>query len=814
MREDLRFALRTLLGRPAFTLIAVTTLALGIGANTAIFSVVRAVLLRPLGFFEPERLVKIVGFDRREGTTDNLSPADFFDYQEEATAFARMGAHGWVGFFTIAGGELEAERLGGVNVTAGYFPTLGVQPLLGRLFTADDDLPDSPATVILSHGFWQRRYGSHPDIVGETILLNAQPATVVGVLPSDYRHIEPNPEREAEVFVPYRFDRATPNRGGHFIRAVGRLGPGATLADARVQLETIAARLEQDYPVSNTNQGVHASPLHDAMVRESRPALVLLLWAVGVVLLVACANLANLLLASGSARQRELAIRGALGAGRRRLLRQLLTESVLLGVAGGAAGLMLAFWATRALSVLSAAGMPRADAVAIDLPVLAFAMGLALVTGLIFGIVPAWQLSGGRVHDTLKEGARGQAGSRGGRRIRDVLVGAEIALSIVLLVAAGLLLRSFVALQQVDVGFAQDEVLTMQVAVPTALYEEGEQIPFYDQLIRRVRGLPGVRAAGATNILPLSGNYDGRGIQIEDRPMPAGQAASVQSRSVTPGYFEAMGIPLVGGRGFDTRDTQSAPLVVIVSEAMARRYWPGEDPIGKRVTFNSGIPEDAQQEVGGPGSREVIGVVGDVKHLGLDEAVTPFFYTPHAQQPSYHTMTLIVRGAVPPLTLASSVRHEAAEMDRQVPISQIRTLDAVLAQVTTAPRLRTLLVGSFAALAVLLALVGVYGVVGYVVSQRTREIGVRLALGARASEVLGMLIRQGMVPVVVGLGAGLVCAIMTSRLLVGMLFHVTAVDAATYAGAATGLAAAALGATLMASLRATRIDPIIALRSE
>jgi putative ABC transport system permease protein len=814
MREDLRFALRTLLKRPAFTLIAVATLALGIGANTAIFSVVRAVLLRPLAFPEPERIVKIVGFDQREGVTDNLSPADFFDYQQEATAFARMGAHGWVGFFTIAGGELEAERLGGVNVTEGYFPTLGVQPVRGRLFTPDEDRPGSPSTVILSHGFWQRRYGGNPAIIGQAILLNARPATVIGVLPADYRHIEPNPEREADVFVPYRFDRVMPNRGGHFIRAVGRVRPDATLNDARAQLESIAARLERDYPVSNTDQGVHVSPLHDAMVRESRPALILLIGAVGVVLLVACANLANLLLASASVRQREIAIRRALGAGRRRLIRQLLTESVLLGVAGGTAGLVLALWATRALSVLSAAGMPRADAVSIDLPVLTFGLALSLGTGLLFGAVPAWQLSGGGVHDTLKEGARGQAGSRSGRRIRDALVGAEMALSIVLLVAAGLLLRSFVALHQVDVGFARGEVLTMQVAVPTASYGEEQQISFHEQLIRRVRAVPGVRAAGAINILPLSGNYDGRGVQIEDRPMPAGQAPSVQSRSVTPGYFDAMGIPLVNGRGFDTRDTQAAPLVVIVSEAMARRYWPGEDPIGKRVTFNSGIPENEQQEVGGPGSREVIGVVGDVKHLGLDEATTPFFYTPHAQQPSYHTMTLIVRGAVPPAALASSVRHEVAEMDRQVPVSDVRTLDAVLAQVTTAPRLRTILVGSFAALAVLLSLVGVYGVVGYVVSQRTREIGVRLALGARTSEVLGMLIRQGMVPVVIGLAAGLTGAVMTTRLLTGMLFGVTATDAGTYVAAAGVLAAAALCATLISARRATRIDPMIALRAE
>ena len=814
MLQDIRFAVRALAGRPAFTAVAISTLALGIGANVGIFSVVRAVLLRPLAFPDPDRLVKIVGLDKREGVPSNLSPADFLDFEREASAFARLGAHGWVGYFTVAGRNREAERVGGVNVTGGFFPTLGVQPSAGRLFTADEDRPGGPRVVVLGHGFWQRRYGGDPGVVGRTVLLNARPATVVGVLPADYRHIEPNPEREADVFVPYQFDRANANRGGHFIRAVGRLKPGVGVAEARAQLEAVAARLERQYPRDNTGQGVLASPLLDAMVEKSRPALLLLSSAAGVVLLVACANLANLLLASGSRRGRELAIRGALGAGRGRILRQLLTESLTLSAAGGLAGVALAFWIARGLTVLGDSGVPRADAAVLDLPVLAFAVALAVVTGVVFGFVPALHLSRARVQGALTEGGRTGTAGRGGRRIRDLLIGSEVALSIVLLVAAGLLLRSFLALQAVDAGFAREEVLTMQVAVPTAVYEEGEQIPFYERLIERVRALPGVRAAGATNILPLSGNYDSRGIQIEDRPAPAGQAPSVQSRSVTPGYFDAMGIPLLRGRGFDARDAAGSPPVVLVSDAMARRYWPDEDPVGKRITFNSGIPEDEQQEVGGPGSREVIGVVGDVKHLGLDEEVTPFFYTPHAQQPSYHTMTLVLRAAPAPATLASAVRHELAEMDPNVPLSEVWTLDAVLGRVTAAPRLRTLLVGSFAALALLLALVGVYGVVGYLVSQRTREIGVRLALGARGREVLAMLVQQGMRPVLAGVVAGVLGAMMASRLLAGLLFGVEPTDAATYAGAALTLAVAALAATVVPAARATRIDPVVALRSE
>jgi putative ABC transport system permease protein len=812
--QDVRFALRTLARRPGFTAVAIATLALGIGANTAIFSVVNAVLLRPLAFPEPDRLLMIRGLETAAGEPSNLSPADFMDYERESRTFARLGAHGWVGFFTVAGREVEPERVGGVNVTEGFFPTLGVQPALGRLFTADEDLPGGPAVVILTHGFWQRRYGGDANILGTTILLNARPATVVGVLPESFRHFERYPDREAQLFAPWQFNRAEPNRSGHFIRAVGRLTPEASVESARTELATIAARLERLYPDSNTEQGVVVDPLLDAIVSESRPALLLLAGAVGFVLLVACANLANLLLASGLARQRELAVRASLGAGRGRLVRQLLTESLILGTLGSLAGLLLAYSATRFLTTLSAAGVPRAESIGIDLMVLGFTLMLGLATGAVFGLVPAFHLSRADVHETLKEGGRSQTAGPLRRRARDLLVAAEVALSIVLLVGAGLLIRSFVALRAVDPGFARDEVVTMQVAVPTATYKEGEQIPFYARLIDAVRALPGVREAGATNILPLTENYDSRGIQIEDRPVPIGQAPSIQARSVTSGYFRALGIPLIRGRGFTDRDTAESPLVVIVSDSMARRYWPGENPIGQRITFNSGIPRERQQPVGGPGSREIIGVVGDVKHLGLDDAETPFFYTPHAQQPSYHAMTLVIRTAGDPASLPAAVRRELAPIDPNVPLSQVRTLEAVLAQAVAAPRFRTLLLGLFAGLALILALVGVYGVVGYLVGQRTHEIGVRFALGARASSVVAMLVRQGMTPVVAGMGVGLAGAVAVSRLLGALLFGVASTDIATYAAAAGVLGAAALASTIVPALRVMRIDPVAALRAE
>jgi putative ABC transport system permease protein len=812
--QDLRYAFRGLARRPGFTAIAVITLSLGIGATTAIFSVVQAVLLRPLEFPEADRLLKIRGLDKKEGAIVNLSPADFLDFQRDAKTVALTGANGFVGLFTIGGGQGEPERVGGVNVTAGFFPTLGVQPALGRVFRPEDDTPDAETTIILSDGFWRRRFGADPAIVGKSITLNARPATVIGVLPAGYRHLEINPERAADIFTPYGFNPAEANRGGHFIRGVARLKDGVTVEHARAEFKGIAARLERDFPVSNINQGVVVSPLLDSMVSEARPVLALLSAAVGLVLLVACANVANLLLARGTGRLRELALRAAIGADRGRLVRQMLTESTVLGLFGAIGGLVLAFWATRALTALAATGMPRADQIRIDAAALAFALVAALATSVIFGLLPALHLSKQDLNDALKEGGR-QNAAGAARGARELLIVAEVAVSIVLLVGAGLLIRSLWHLQQVDPGFSADKVLAMEVSLPTARYPEGDQMPFYQRLEERVRALPGVAAAGAVNILPLSNNYDSRGIQVEDRPRPDGQGFAPQSRSATPGYFEAMGIPLLAGRNFDAHDIDSGQLVVIVSEAMASAYWPGEpNVIGKRITYNSGIPRERQQVVGGAGSRVVVGVVGDVKHLGLDEDEVPMFYTPHTQQPSYHTMRVVVRADAEPGALTRQVREQLSEMDREVPLSQVTTLSRALDSTVAAPRMRAGLLGLFAALAMILAAIGVYGVVAYMVGQRTQEIGVRRALGAKAADVVTMLLRDAMRPVAIGIVIGIVGAVAMTRLLAAMLFEVSATDVTTYAVACSVLAVAALLASIVPARRALGVDPITAVRGQ
>jgi putative ABC transport system permease protein len=812
--QDLRYAFRGLARRPGFTAIAVITLSLGIGATTAIFSVVQAVLLRPLEYQASDRLIKIRGFDTKDGTISNLSPADFMDFARDAKTLEQAGANGFVGLFTIGGGVGEAERVGGVNVTAGFFPTLGVRPALGRLFGAEDDTPTAETTVLLSDGFWRRRFGADPGIVGKAISLNARSATVIGVLPPNYRHIEINPERPADVFAAFGFDPAQPNRGGHFIRGVARLKDGVSVEQARAEIETIAARLQQQFPNTNTDQGVKVDPLLESMVSESRPVILLLSAAVIVVLLVACANVANLLLAHGTGRLRELALRAAIGADRKQLVRQMLTESTALSLLGAAGGLLVAFWATRALTALAATGIPRADQIGLNTGVLVFAVIAAVTTSVLFGLMPALHLSKQDLNDALKEGGRSQGASIG-RGARELLIVAEVAMSIALLVGAGLLIRSLWQLQQVDPGFRADKVLAMEVSLPTARYPEGEQMPFYQRLEERVAAKPGVAAIGAINILPLSANYDSRGVQVEDHPKPEGQGYDPQARSATPGYFSAMGIPLMAGRNFDAHDVDSGQLVVIVSEAMARKYWPGESSVvGKRITFNSGIPMERQQVVGGPGSRVVIGVAGNVKHLGLDEDEVPMFYTPHTQQPSYHTMRVVVRADAEPAALTRMVREELTQMDREVPLSQVTTLSSALDATVAAPRMRANLLGLFAALAMILAAIGVYGVVAYMVGQRTQEIGVRRALGAKAVDVIAMLLREAMRPVAIGVVIGIAGAYAMTRLLAAMLFEISATDVTTYVVACAVLAVAALLASIVPARRALGVDPITAVRGQ
>ncbi|HYE87677.1 MAG TPA: ABC transporter permease [Vicinamibacterales bacterium] len=807
--QDFRYAFRGLFRRPGFTAVAVITLSLGIGATTAIFSVVQAVLLRPLEYPQADRLVKIVGFDKAEHAIVNLSPADFLDFQRDAVSFARMGANGFVGLATVSGGRGDAERVGSVQVTEGFFPTLQIQPALGRGIQPDDDRPGATRVVMLSDGFWRRRFGGDPGIVGQSIQINAMPFTVIGVLPSTFRHVEIHPERAADVFTPFRWDAAQPNRGGHFIRGVARLKDGVGLAQARAELDTIAARLEQQYPADNTDQGVRADALLDSMVGKSRPVILLLASAVVVVLLVACANVANLLIARGTGRMRELALRAAVGAARGRLVRQMLTESLALGVLGAAGGIAVAVFATRALTVLAMAGIPRADQIGIDAPVLGFAVAAALLTSVIFGLLPALHLTRRDLNEVLKEGGKQQspAVSRGAR---EALIVAEVALSIVLLIGAGLMIRSLWQLQDVNPGFSAERALTMEVSLPVATYPEGAQMPFFEQLESRVRAIAGVAEVGAINILPLSNNYNSEGVQIEERPLPEGQGPSPQVRSVTPKYFSAIGIPLVAGREFDSRDVADAQQVVIVSESMARRYWTSRESagvsdvahvIGKRVIHRNA-------------TRVVIGVVGDVKHLALEEEAVPMMYQPHTQHTSYHTMRLVIRANADAASLTSQVREALNQMDRGVPLSQVATLSRNLDQTVAQPRMRATLLGLFAALAMILAAIGVYGVVAYMVGQRTQEIGVRRALGANAADVLLMLMREAMRPVAIGVVVGIAGAYAMTQLLSTMLFGISATDVTTYLVACGVLAVSALVASIVPARRALRVDPITAVRND
>ena len=540
----------------------------------------------------------------------------------------------------------------------------------------------------------------------------------------------------------------------------------------------------------------------------------LLSGAVIVVLLVACANVANLLLARGTGRLRELALRSAIGADRGRLVRQMLTESVALSLVGAAGGLAVALLATRALTVLAAAGIPRADQITIDSAVLAFAIAASLITSVIFGLIPAIHLSRQDLNDALKEGGK-QQGAAVGRGARELLIVAEVALSIVLLVGAGLMIRSLWELQDVNPGFNADRVLTMEVSLPVARYEEGTQMPFYQQLEERIRAIAGVIEVGAVNILPLTANYDSQGVQIEDHPMPEGQGAAPQVRSITPGYFRAMGIPLRRGREFSAHDIADGQLVVIVSESMAKKYWPGEtDVIGKRVTHNNGVPRERQQVVGGPGSRVVVGVAGDVKHLALEEAEVPMMYEPHTQQPSYHTMRLVIRAQADSAALTGQVRDALSQMDREVPLSQVATLTTSLDKSVAEPRMRATLLALFAGLAMALAAIGVYGVVAYLVGQRTQEIGVRRALGAQARDVVAMLVRESMRPVALGIVLGVMGAFALSRVLAAMLFQVSSTDVITYAIACGVLAGAALVASVIPARRALAVDPINAVRGQ
>ncbi len=800
--QDIRYGFRMLFKNPGFTLVAALTLAVGIGANTAIFSVVNAVVLRPLPLPDAGRLVWFDGVNPARGITESaLSMPDYLDWRNEADAFQSMTAF-VQGSAILSDETSEPERVPRGVVTASFFPTVGVNPAQGRAFVAEDELTGSEPVAVLSHGLWQRRFGANPNIVGSKFMLSGRSVTIVGVMPAGFDY----PAR-AQLWSPLKPGPEDQRRDNRYLQVLARLKPAATLSAAQTQIDTLSARFGQQYPETNGGQSARLTGLQEWTTRGVRTSLLLLFGAVGFVLLIACANVANLLLARGAARRKEIALRTALGAGRPRIIRQLLTESLLLACLGGAAGLILSLFLTDLLIALSPADVPRLNEVGLDARVLAFTVGVVSLVGLLFGLAPAWQASKTDLNEVLKDGGRSSTEGRGRNRLRALLVVSEMALSLLLLVGAGLLIKSFVLLREVNPGFDSANVLTMRISLPGARYTEPKlRANFFHELTERVKTLPGVEAAGATLSLPLGGsNFSvGRSFIREGRPLISQESLDTGYFVATTGYFRTMRIPLKAGRDFTEQDGAETPPVVVVNESLARRVFPGEDPVGKRIT----VWRDEKF------AREIVGVVGDVKSTRLDAKTESQIYVPYAQDAGWGSLSLAVRTTVEPETLAAAVRGAVLSIDKHQPVHDIKTMGDVLSASVANNRLVVLLFGLFALFALLLATVGIYGVMSYSVAQRTHEIGIRMALGAQPGDVLRLILKQGLMLTLGGVGLGLAGAFALSRLLSSLLYGVSATDPMTFGGLALLLAAVALLACYVPTRRAMKVDPMVALRNE
>ncbi|HEX8635621.1 MAG TPA: ABC transporter permease [Pyrinomonadaceae bacterium] len=806
--QDLRYGFRMLWKSPGFTLVTVLALALGIGANTAIFSVVNTVLLRPLPYPNGERIV-FIGEWAQQVPEMSVSYPNFIDWREQQQTMEQIAAFRSANY--VLTGVGEPERLDGRQVSAAFFNVLGVTPALGRNFSPDEDKPGGNPVALISHGFWQRRLGADPSILNKPIQLSNESFTVIGVLPQTFEWQSP-----VDVFVPIglRSDQANmAERGNHpGIYVLGLLKPNVSVEQARTEIKAIAERLAKQYPHSNGGNSAVLDSLQARAVEDIRPALLILLAAVGFVLLIACANVANLLLARAASRSKEIAIRTALGAGRMRIIRQLLTESLLLSVMGGALGLLFAMWGIDALLAALPEDVPRliVAGIGLDAPVLVFTLGVSILTGLLFGLAPALQASKSNLNETLKDGGRTSAGV-GRQRVRNLLVVSEVALSLLLLVSAGLLIKSFMRLQQTDLGFDPENVLTLRVPLPEARYKENGQVEnFWDELLRRVRALPGVESAGLTRGLPMNGGIES-GVMLEGQETTNPREVTVAvNLYAEPGYFKAMSIPLVSGRYLSEQDTKDAPLVVMVDEMFVARFSPNADPIGKRL------------RIGGDRAalRTIVGVFKHMKHYGADEEGRVEIYTPYRQVPAEsfaaanRSLWLAVKTKGDPTSLAPAIRNEVLQMDKDQPISNVGTMEQIVAATVAPQKFATWLLAVFAAAAMLLAAIGIYGVMAYSVTQRTHEIGIRMALGAGRRDVLRMVVSQGMKLAFIGVALGLAGAFALTRLMSSLLYGVSATDPLTYGGVSLLLASVALLACLIPARKATRVDPMIALRYE
>lgn len=797
--RDIRYGIRSLLKRPGFTMIALMALALGIGANTAIFSLVNAVLIRPLPFAEPDRLVWVWGNMSSGSNRASVSPPDYLDYRQQNTTFEEFAASIGVPIASNLTGNGEPERLNAAAVTGNYFQALGTPPALGRTFLLENEKPGNEQVAVLSYGLWQKRFGGDRAIVNKTITLDGKTCVVIGVMPQGFSF-----PQAAELWVPINFDISPEMkvRKAHFMRPIGKLKQGVTLAQAQADTDAISKRLEQQYPDSNQGWNLRMVSLREQLVGNTRSTLYILFGAVGFVLLIACANVANLLLVRAAGRQKEIALRTALGAGRVRIIRQMITESVLLALMGGALGTLLAFWGVELLVKLSEGSIPPTAQIRIDATVLAFTFLTSVITGVLFGLAPALRTMRLNLSESLKEGGRTDGDGTHRNRTRSVLVVLESAVAVMLLIGAGLLVRSLIQLQNVSPGFDPHNVLTMRVDLPRDKYSTAEKSGnFFSQLESRINGLPGVEHVGMVSELPLSGQPNDMPYTVEGRPpVSSDQAFDDDFRRVNTRYFSAMRIPFLRGRNFTEQEVRESAKLVIISDLLARQVFPNEEPIGKRL-----IMAMNNQPF------EIIGIVGDIRHRALESTPSPAMYVPSNQAP---WMNIVLRTQGDPASLAGAVRNEVRALDPDQPVAMMRTMDQWMETAVAGPRYRTALLALFAFVALVLASTGIYGVMSYSVSQRTHEIGVRMALGARRMDVMKLVVRQGMTLVTVGVALGVLGAMALTRVMSTLLFGVTAKDPLTFVVVATLLTLVAFVACYLPARRATKVDPLVALRYE